>query len=261
MEICIDVRKSLEENAASYFEASKDAKRKLGGAEVAVEKAKLQLKSLLNKQEAEKSEKKEEEKTAKRERKWFEKFRWFFSSEGFLCIGGRDATSNDIIVKKHAEKGDIVFHTEMSGSPFFVVKAEGKKIGKETLDETADAAASFSRAWKLKLSNAEIFYVNPEQLSKTPKAGEYLEKGSFLVSGKVTNLIAEIKLAIGVNGDGAAMCGPVSAVKKNCGKHIVIVPGDVKPSDIAKTVRKMLGGEIDDIVRTLPSGGCRIIQS
>ena len=29
-------------------------------------------------------------------KEWYEKFRWFYSSEGFLCIGGRDSTTNDI---------------------------------------------------------------------------------------------------------------------------------------------------------------------
>lgn len=256
MEIRLDVRKSVEENAAAYFEASKKAKKKIEGAQAAVEKVKLQLQSLLDKQRLETEDKGTDE--IKRERKWFEKFRWFISSEGFLCVGGRDATTNEIVVKKHAEKGDIVFHTEMSGSPFFVVKAEGKEVGKETLEEVATATASFSRAWKLKLSNAEVFYVNPAQLSKTPKAGEYLEKGAFVVSGKATKMVAEIKLAVGVTEDNAVMCGPVSAVKKNCGKYIVIMPGDIKSSDIARKVKKTLGGEIDDIVRVLPSGGCRI---
>lgn len=260
MEIVIDVRKSVEENAASYFEAAKDAKRKLEGSKAAVEKAKLSLQSLLGRKEAEESENKKGG-TKKRERKWFEKFRWFVSSEGFLCIGGRDATTNEIVLKKHAEKGDVVFHTEMSGSPFFVIKAEGRKIGEETLEETAAAAASFSRAWKLKLSNAEVFCVNPEQLSKTPKSGEHLQKGAFVVNGKVKNIIADVKLAVGINEDGAVMCGPVTAVAKNCGKHVVIVPGDAKSSDIAKKIKKMFGGEIDDIVRALPSGGIRIVNA
>ncbi len=149
----------------------------------------------------------------------------------------------------------------MSGSPFFVVKTEGKVVSKGTLEEAAIATTSFSRAWKLKLSNAEVFYVNPEQLSKTPKAGEYLERGSFIVSGKASKMVAELKLAVGISADGVIMCGPVSAVAKNCGKHIVIAPGDVKSSDIARKVKKALGGEIDDIIRTLPSGGCRLIQS
>lgn len=259
MEIRLDVRKSIEQNAAAYFEASKKARKKVEGAGAAVEKVKLQLQSLLEKQQLEAENKAVKE--TNREKKWFEKFRWFFSSEGFLCIGGRDSTTNEIVVKKHAEKGDVVFHTEMSGSPFFIVKTEGKKAGKETLEEAAAATASFSRAWRLKLSNAEVFYVNPEQLSKTPKAGEYLEKGSFIVSGRATKMVADVKLAVGMTEEGMVMCGPVSAVKKNCGKHIVIVPGDTKSSDIARKFRKMLGGEIDDIVRTLPSGGCRLIQS
>lgn len=259
MEIKLDVRKSLDENAASYFESSKKAKKKLEGAEQAVEKAMLHLQSLLDRQELGKETNEKVE--SKRDRKWYEKFRWFISSEGFLCIGGRDATSNEIVVKKHSEKGDVVFHTEMSGSPFFVVKALGKGIGKETLEEAAIAAASFSRAWKLKLSNAEVFYVSPEQLSKTAKPGEYVEKGAFIVSGKATKMVADVKLAVGITGEGIVMCGPVSAVKKNCGKHIVIAPGDIKSSDAAKKVRKDFGGEIDDIIRVLPSGGCRIIQS
>ena len=50
--------------------------------------------------------KKRRKKTEKKNRKqeWYEKFHWFFSSEDFLCIGGKDATSNEIIIKKHTEK-------------------------------------------------------------------------------------------------------------------------------------------------------------
>ena len=132
MEIVFDVRKTADENASSFFEASKKAKKKLAGAEMAVGKTRLQLQSLLKKQELEGVENKERP-GKKQERKWYEKFRWFVSSEGFLCIGGRDAASNEILVKKHAEKGDIVFHTEISGSPFFVIKADGREIGQATL--------------------------------------------------------------------------------------------------------------------------------
>ena len=31
--------------------------------------------------------------------------------------------------------------------------------------------------------------------------------------------------------------------------------GEKKPSDVAKTVRKQIGGELDDIIAVLPSGG------
>jgi len=258
MDIILDIRKTLEENAATYFEASKKSKRKLAGAEKAVERTKLQLQILLEKQEI---EEKAEEKTEAREKKWYEKFRWFISSEGLLCIGGRDATTNEIVVKKHTEKDDIIFHTEMRGSPFFVIKAEGKRIGRTTLDETAIATASFSRAWKLGLSHAEVFYVKPEQLTKTPKPGEYLEKGSFIVTGKTTKQTVDVKLAIGVLDDHSIMCAPLTAVKKNCKKYLIVSQGKTKASDAAKFIKKKLGGEIDDIVRVLPSGGCRIIEA
>ena len=63
----------------------------------------------------------------KRKKEWFEKFRWFFTSDNMLVIAGRDATTNEIVVKKHTDKHDLIFHTEMAGSPFGVFKTEGKK--------------------------------------------------------------------------------------------------------------------------------------
>ncbi|MAG16188.1 hypothetical protein CMO88_03955 [Candidatus Woesearchaeota archaeon] len=258
MDISLDIRKTVDENAVSYFEKSKKAKKKLLGAEKAVEKTKSQLQLLLKKQKMEESEVKEK---VIREKKWYEKFRWFISSENFLCVGGRDATTNEIVVKKHTEKGDVVFHTQMQGSPFFVVKAEGKKIGEKTVEETAIAVASFSRAWKLGVTHTEVFYVKPEQLSKTAKPGEFVPRGGFIILGKTTNMVAELKLAVGITKDKLVMCGPVSAVKKHCSKYIEISQGNEKTSAVAKKIKHKIGGEIDDIIRVLPSGGCKITQS
>src|SRR3989339_690379 len=108
IKIGLDLGKTIDENAAFYFEKSKKAKKKSEGAKEALEKSRAKLKELELKLEKEKKEKQNareeaEEKAKKsRERKWFEKFRWFFSSEGFLCVGGRDATTNEVLIKKHA---------------------------------------------------------------------------------------------------------------------------------------------------------------
>lgn len=260
MDVKLDIRKSVEENASAYFEKAKKARKKLAGAKNAIEKTRIKLGKLLEMKDV---EEKEMQSRKKPEKLWYEKFRWFTSSEGFLCIGGRDATSNEIVVKKHAEKGDLVFHTEMAGSPFFVVKSGGKKIGEQTIQETAVATASFSRAWKLGLSHAEVFYVNPDQLSRTPKAGEYLEKGSFIVNGKAEKIMTELKLSVGVNSDGKVMCAPVESVKKNCLVSIPIAQGDGKSTEVAKQLLKKLNLSrefIDSVVSALPSGGCRIMQ-
>ena len=122
-EVTLNINKSIEQNTAIYYEKAKKAKKKLKGALQALETSRKKLEEL-NKKRIEKLEKIEEETSKKVEqekKEWYEKFRWFYSSEGFLCIGGRDATTNEIIIKKHTEKDDLVFHTKIEGSPFFVI--------------------------------------------------------------------------------------------------------------------------------------------
>src|SRR5207244_1763796 len=55
-------------------------------------------------------------------REWYEKFRWFVTSRGRLAIGGRDAQSNAILLRRHLEEEDVVYHADLFGSPFFVLK-------------------------------------------------------------------------------------------------------------------------------------------
>ncbi|MBI2142690.1 DUF814 domain-containing protein [Candidatus Woesearchaeota archaeon] len=257
MKLTLDITKSPEQNSALYYEKAKKAKRKLEGAEKALAESRKKLAQLLQKKQLD-DEKAQKSAAKARDRKWFEKFRWFVSSEGMLVAGGRDATTNEIIIKKHTETGDLVFHTDMAGSPFFVVKTEGKKPGDETITEAATATASFSRAWRLGLSVLEVFHVDPDQVSKTAKSGEYMGKGAFMIYGKTNYITAELKLAIGVDSEGRVMCGPVAAIKKNCGKYAEIIQSRDKTSDTAKKIRRIIGGELDDIIAALPSGGCRV---
>jgi len=262
MRLILNIRKSVEKNAADYFEKAKKAKRKIEGLKAALKKFELQKEKLLREKESVIA-RLEKPKPAKPERKkeWYEKFRWFYSSEGFLCIGGRDATTNDIIVKKHTQPGDLVFHTDAPGSPFFIIKAEGKTIGEATKEEAAQAAASYSRGWKLNLSSMEVYHVTPEQVTKEAKAGEYLAKGAFMIIGKRTYYHPNLELAVGVLDDGRIMGGPLPAVKKHCKKYAIIRQGDEKPSDIAKQLIKLLGaGTPDEVIAVLPSGEMRVAK-
>lgn len=260
MEITLSIKKSVEENAEVYFEKGKKAKKKLAGAKEALVESRKKLEKLKKQEEQfwKEHEAKQEEKTRKKH--WFEKFRWFYSSEGFLCVGGRDATTNEIVIKKHADKDDIVFHTNMAGSPFFVIKSEKKKIGQATLDEAAISTASFSRAWKLGLSTLDVFYVNPEQVTKKAQSGEYMTKGAFMIYGKTNELQARVELAIGKKDD-MIMCAAEESVKKHSKKYFVIQSGREKPSSIAKKVKAEFGGDLDDIIRVLPSGGIKVIRA
>ena len=70
----------------------------------------------------------------------------------------------------------------------------------------------------------------------------------------------ELKLAIGIDNDGKIMCGPLSAIEKHCSKYAKVVQGNIKSSDAAKMLMKKfnLPGILDDIIRALPAGGCKI---
>jgi predicted ribosome quality control (RQC) complex YloA/Tae2 family protein len=263
MKITLDIRKSVEQNAQTYFEKAKHARKKLAGAKKALAVSYQKLEDEKKKREEQldkiKSDQVRRDSAVKKKQEWYEKFRWFLSSEGFLIIGGRDATTNEIIIKKHTDKADVVFHTDMAGSPFFVIKCEGKTPGDATMQEVADATLCFSRAWKLGLMTTPTFWVRPDQVSKEANPGEYMPKGAFMIRGK-TNYITPIpNCAVGLLEDGRIMCAPLTAVKKNCLKYVVIEQGEKKPSDIAKIIRKKLGaGDTDEIIKSMPSGNMDI---
>lgn len=263
--VTLDIRKSVEENATEYFEKAKKAKKKREGAlkALAITQEKLQKveeeKEVKTQAFAKAIEQQKQESIPKKQ-EWYEKFRWFYSSEGLLCIGGRDATTNEIIIKKHTEKNDIVFHTDMAGSPFFVIKIKDNRPTAITLQEVADATASYSRAWRQGLASLNVFHVTPEQVSKQTKAGEYMGKGAFMIYGKTTYLHGNVKIAIGIDQNSQILSGPVTAVQTHCKKVITLVPGREKASDVAKLIKKKIGGNLDDIVKVIPSGGCQILR-
>jgi hypothetical protein len=98
-------------------------------------------------------------------------------------------------------------------------------------------------------------------VSKKALAGEYLQKGSFMIYGKRANYTVALEFSVGLLPDGRIMGGPVDAVKKNCGKMIAVVQGKQSKSDIAKKIQKIIGGEIDEIISALPAGEFEIKTS
>jgi len=252
MQITLNLRKSVQENANEYFEKAKKSRRKIEGAQKTIERFEAELGKLQQEAIVQQTARK------KVPLEWYEKFRWFISSEGFLCIGGRDATSNEVVIKKHTDKNDVVFHTELPGSPFFVIKTDGKKPGEATMQETADATATFSKAWKLGISYAEVFAVAPSQVSKQALTGEYMAKGAFMVTGKRTLFQGKIGLAIGALEIGKVMGGPENAIRAQCKTFFTIIQGKEKPTTCAKFIAKKLNADADSVLRVLPGGACKI---
>ena len=253
MELKLSVNKTIEQNAEKYFEQAKKYKKKIPGVKKTIE----MYKDKLEKAEENHNSKQQVAREERKKKEWFEKFRWFLSSDDFLVIGGRDATTNEIVIKKHTDKNDLVFHTELAGSPFVIIKnIENKNIPEQTIKEAAEFCASFSKSWKSGRTTAELYHINPDQVTKEAPAGlAALAKGSFMINGK--RILHNAVLNLAICNIGRIMTGPVSAVKKQCAvkelEYVEIVQGEAKLSDVAKKVQKIIGGELDEIIRNLPS--------
>ena len=263
--INIDPKLTIPENAEKYYEKSKKAKRKIKGALIAIENTKKQLEDIKAKKDIAMEHISVPKKRVKKNLKWYEKLRWFISSDNILVVGGRDANSNESIVKKYLEPNDIYLHADIHGATSTAIKLNGNKLNDNILKESGEFAASFSSAWSMGFTSQDVFWVHPDQVSKTPESGEFLPKGSFVIRGH-RNYIrgARVKLAIGiVDYEGKRiMAGPIDALEAHSENYVVLKPGFTKKEAIAKKIINKINEDdlltLDDIIRVLPSGKCDI---
>lgn len=264
-EIELDIRLSVMQNSQVYYDRAKKLSSKIKGALDAIEQTKK-----LSREELHPRTK---QRPAAIKQKWYERFRWFISSDGFLVIGGRDADSNEDIVKKYLEKRDIFFHTHQSGSPAVVIKTEGKDVPETTLMEAAQFTVSYSGIWKSGQVGGECYRVLPEQVSKTPESGEYVAKGAFVIRGK-RNYYKDVPvgaaLGLVLNEEKKLIGGPMTAVKSRAQFIIEIEPGEFNQNDLSKKIYRFLLEKFDDkkliqgiaspdkIAMFLPPGGSRV---
>jgi predicted ribosome quality control (RQC) complex YloA/Tae2 family protein len=205
-----------------------------------------------------------------RKKNWYERYRWFFTSDGMLAIGGRDAPSNSAVVRKHLKKNDKIFHGDIFGSPFFILK-DAENPSTASMNEVAHATVCFSRAWREGMHGLSAFWVNPEQVKKSAPSGQFLPKGSFTIEGKRNFVnIPSLKLAIGIipqDDNYLLTSGPPETIKKNSICYAIIEPHGLEMVEVAKKIRlefSKLEEEItkqislDDFVRALPAGQSQI---
>ncbi|HDD67310.1 MAG TPA: DUF814 domain-containing protein [Candidatus Thorarchaeota archaeon] len=272
-DVRLDIRLSAQDNASRAYETAKKAERKIEGARKQIERTRERMKKL----QVVAPSTRPRRPTKVRKRKWYEKFRWFISSEGFLVLGGRDAKTNEQLAKKHLRPNDIFLHAALHGAPYTVIKVPDQPPGEQTLREAAQFAVIFSRAWQDGFTTGDAYWVNPEQVSFSPPSGEYLPSGAVMIYG-TKNYIrgVPIDLAVGVLIDddyAVPMAGPPSAISVQTKYHLRIAPGNMKKGQLVKEILNRLkrlasDDEIflieeipqEDIMRVLPPGGGQVVD-
>ena len=257
--ITLDYEKDVTANAQASYDRRKEALLKAQRVEEAIAKTKVEVDAA--KAKAVKALKKPRIKATKS--LWFEAYRWALSSDGHLILGGRDARTNDQLVKKHLKEGDRYAHADIHGAPSTVIK-DGARSPETTLREACEFALAYSKAWSAGLASGSAYWVLPEQVSKQAESGEFLPRGAFVVRGK-RNYFHDlpVRLAIGeveIEGHRKIMGGPVSAVVARATRYVVLLPGKEDREEVAKRLAAALTVPIEEVVRVMPPGKVQIAE-
>ncbi len=214
---------------------------------------------------------------------WFDRFRWFHTSDGYLVIGGRNADQNEELVKKYLEPGDVVFHTQAHGGPVTVLKATDPseassadiELPETSLEEAAQFAVTYASVWKDGRYAGDVYAVDADQVTKTPESGEYLEKGGFAIRGDRTYYDdTPVGCAVGIQCEPytRVIGGPPGAIETQAATTVDLEPGRYAQADTAKRVYRRFREQFTDerfvrkiaspdrIQHFMPPGGSRIVD-
>lgn len=294
--VTLDTSIGVEKNADQLYQGAKRIEDKREGALEAIEETREQLAAVEQRRDTwEESDDTEDEETeettpeewlsepsipVRRDEKWYERFRWFHTSDGFLVIGGRNADQNEELVKKYMERGDLFFHTQAHGAPATILKATGPsesakdvEIPERSREQAAQFAVSYSSVWKDGHYSGDVYMATPDQVTKTPESGEFIEKGSFVIRGERTYYNdTAIGVSIGVTCEPQTRVigGPPSAIDEQTVTTVALEPGRYAQNDIAKRIYRELRERFEDeafvrkvaspdlIQEFCPAGGSRM---
>ncbi|KAB1194008.1 DUF814 domain-containing protein [Haloferax sp. MBLA0076] len=297
--VTVDVSMGVEKNADRLYTEAKRIQEKKQGALAAIEDTREELEAAKRRrdeweaddEDEDEDEDEEPEETdwlsldsvpVKSTEHWFERFRWFHTSDGYLVVGGRNADQNEELVKKYMSKHDRFFHTQAHGGPVTLLKATGPSepaqkvdFSEETLREAAQFAVSYSSIWKEGRFADDAYMVEPSQVSKTPESGEYVEKGSFVVRGDrryFEDIPAKVAVGIQCEDETRVVGGPPSAIETRAETMLTLTPGQYAQNDAAKLCYRRLRERFadksfvrkiaspDQIQEFLPPGGSDILD-
>ncbi|MHB1261681.1 MAG: ribosome rescue protein RqcH [Thermoplasmatota archaeon] len=273
--VTVDLRRTVQENAEECYAAAKKSRSRREGAEAArkdaagrrraIEKAGLDAFGAAPVR-------------AERQSRhfWFEGYRWALTPSGLLAVGGRNAAQNDQVVKKYLRDGDRYVHADVHGAPSVVVRPSEGAVTGDVAAEDLRAACQFavcaSRAWR-QGGAASAYWVTPAQVSKTPRSGEFVPRGAWIIHGKRnTEDHLALEWAVGAvefESDGKPVPigatakgrsfrklagGPPAGLRPFAAELVLVKPGTMDPNDAAAALAERFGVAIEDAQAAMPAG-------
>ena len=295
--VTLDPESGVEKNADRLYTEAKRIEDKKAGARAAIENTREDLEAVKQRREEWEAEPDHEQEPEEDEdidwlsrtsipirhqEQWYERFRWFRTSAGFLVLGGRDAGQNEELVKKYMDRYDRFFHSQAHGGPITVLKTSAPSEPSNDIEvpdrdkrQAARFAVACSSVWKDGRGAGDAYMVSPDQVSKTPESGEYLEKGGFAVRGDRTyfrDLATEWAVGITCEPNTRVLGGPTDAVRDQVETLISVEPGRYAQGDAAKRIYREFRERFADesfvrkvaspgeIQKYMPPGGSRIVD-
>ncbi|HTT16035.1 MAG TPA: ribosome rescue protein RqcH [Thermoplasmata archaeon] len=254
---------TAREAAQRLYEEAKRLAEKLEGASAALRATEERLAGF----ETERRPSPARPRTTARNRgpRWFEKFRWFVTSEGALVLGGRDAPSNDLLVRRHLKDGDLYFHADLHGAASVVLKrpTPPATATEASLREAAQWAVAFSKAWRAGLASGTAFWATPDQVSKSAGAGEFVARGAWVVRG-TKHFVADVPLELGIGtvryeGEELLSVAPPTALRARGEARFLLLPGDERERGEREVeLARELGVPRSRLQGLLPAGGLTV---
>ena len=199
----VDVRQTAAANARACFAEGKSAREKegktLAAAEQAIRRAERTVADAAAKQVLAASSVKAIR--VARRALWFERFHWFITSEGLVCVAGRNAQDNEQLVKRYLRPQDAYIHADTHGAATVVLRSLASEtlavpLPPLSLTQAGHFCVCLSSAWAAHATTS-AWWVPAAAVSKTAPTGEYLGTGSFMVRGR-KNFLPPAKLELGV---------------------------------------------------------------
>lgn len=179
----------------------------------------------------------------------YQDYRWFFTSNNLLVVGGKSDEQNEIVLKKFLKPEYIVMHTSAPGSSFMIIQSENPT--KRDIEETAIFTACFSKQWKNGSSNIQVDIFKGSQIYKTNS----MKLGTFGVKGDKKTLRVKPELVLIIQR------GRVRAVPRTVKEKVLaeIKRGKLSKEQASEKIAKKIKDKFhlpvsrEEIMRAIPS--------